>query len=123
MLNLPLKPDYFVAPLLVMTFSVILYAFEPDSGNLLAYSRSHITNFEVWRLTTGHLLHTNLNHLMLNTLGLVLLWALHGHYYSTAHYLAFVVYSSLFTSLSIYLFSPDLEWYVGLSGVLHGCLP
>ena len=120
MLNLPLKPDYIVGPVLVIAFSIIFFVFEPASGNAFAFSRSHIADFEIWRLVTGHLLHTNFNHLMLNLLGLLLLWALHGQYFTAKHYLLFLFCSALFTSLAIFVFSPELNWYVGLSGVLHG---
>jgi rhomboid family GlyGly-CTERM serine protease len=90
------------------------------SSNLLAYDRDQINDFQWWRLITGHFLHTNTVHLLLNTVGLTLLWALHGYYYNIARYLIQFFALCLGTSISLYLFSEQMGWYVGLSGVLHG---
>ena len=49
-----------------------------------------------------------------------LLCALHGHYYHYGNYAVLLIFSALITSLGLYLFSPELTSYVGLSGVLHG---
>ncbi|MFT4994925.1 MAG: rhomboid family GlyGly-CTERM serine protease [Paraglaciecola sp.] len=53
-------------------------------------------------------------------MGLSLLWALHGQYFTTKSYLLFVLLMSLTCTLGIYFFAPRLDWYVGLSGTLHG---
>jgi rhomboid family GlyGly-CTERM serine protease len=90
------------------------------SSDLLAYDRHQLIDFQWWRLITGHFLHTNSTHLLLNTLGLTLLWALHGHYYPMPRYLIIFLLLCLGTSGSLYLFAPQMQWYVGLSGVLHG---
>jgi membrane associated rhomboid family serine protease len=44
--------------------------------NLLRYDRTAIAAGQWWRLLTAHIAHLNLHHAVLNTLGLVLLWAL-----------------------------------------------
>ncbi|MEP1446784.1 MAG: rhombosortase [Paraglaciecola sp.] len=93
---------------------------EPTSSDWLAYDRQQLDNFQWWRLLSGHFLHTNNVHLLLNLIGLSLLWALHGQYYATLRYLLIFVSLCLGTSAGLYLFSPQMQWYVGLSGVLHG---
>lgn len=120
MFNLPIQPKYSLAPLLIVIVSIILALTEPLSSNLLAYDRHQLNDFQWWRLITGHFIHTNTIHLWLNTLGLTLLWALHGHYYQTSRYLMIFLLLCLGTSVGLYLFAPQMQWYVGLSGVLHG---
>lgn len=120
MFNLPTQLKYSLAPLLIVTISIILALIEPLSSDLLAYDRRQLNHFQWWRLITGHFLHTNTMHLLLNLAGLILLWALHGHYYRNARYLTIFFMLCLGTSGGLYLFAPQMQWYVGLSGVLHG---
>jgi rhomboid family GlyGly-CTERM serine protease len=120
MLNLPFQTKHSFAPLLIVLVSIILAITEPMSSNLLAYERTQLDNFQWWRFITGHFLHTNITHLLLNTVGLALLWALHGHYYQTLGYVMQFLTLCLGTAIGLYIFAPQMQWYVGLSGVLHG---
>lgn len=120
MFNLPIQTKYSLAPLLIIIVSIILALIEPISSELFAYDRSQLHNFQWWRLITGHFLHTNTTHLLLNATGLLLLWALHGHYYKTCRYLLQFMALCLGTAISLYVFAEQMQWYVGLSGVLHG---
>lgn len=120
MFTLPIKSKHSIAPLLVLFCSVLLALTEPLSSEWFAYNRLDISHLQFWRLITGHFLHTNLIHLLLNLAGLGLLWALHGHYYQNKQYITVMLLLCLGTSAGIYVFSADLQWYVGLSGVLHG---
>ena len=73
-----------------------------------------------WRLITGHFVHTNLNHLLLNLAGLIMLWALHGDHYTYKTYFANFTTAAIICSAGIYFFTPEMSRYVGLSGILHG---
>ncbi|WP_339720382.1 rhombosortase [uncultured Paraglaciecola sp.] len=120
MLNLPIQSKYSLAPLFIALISIILFLTEPMSSNWLAYDRQQLIDLQWWRLISGHFLHTNGIHLLLNLAGLTLLWALHGHYYPTLQYLFLFFMLCVGTSGGLYLFAPQMYWYVGLSGVLHG---
>jgi rhomboid family GlyGly-CTERM serine protease len=100
--------------------SIILALTQPMSTDWFAYDRSQLNHFQWWRLITGHFLHTNTTHLLLNTVGLSLLWALHGHYYKMPRYLMQFLVLCLGTAMGLYLFAEQMQWYVGLSGILHG---
>jgi rhomboid family GlyGly-CTERM serine protease len=50
----------------------------------------------------------------------MMLWALHGRFYSIKNYTALFLFCSITSSFGIYYFDPTLIQYVGLSGVLHG---
>ncbi len=120
MLNLPTQSKHIIAPAFLLVLAFMLYLFEPLSSQHLAFDREKIQSFEVWRLLSGNFLHTNFRHLLLNALGLSLLWALHGQHFTTKNYLIIFLVLSLACTLGIYFFAERLAWYVGLSGTLHG---
>ncbi|MEW9797008.1 rhombosortase [Alteromonas sp. CYL-A6] len=120
MLSLPVSPTHSVGPLLIALLSAVAFAFEPLSGQWLAYDRYAIDGFETWRLITGNFVHTNGYHLLLNLAGLALLWALHGHHYHITRFMRVFLWCCFGTSTGLYFLSPDLIWYAGLSGALHG---
>jgi rhomboid family GlyGly-CTERM serine protease len=120
MFYLPVQTKYSLIPLLIVITSIVLALTEPMSSNLFAYDRNQLNHFEWWRLITGHFLHTNTSHLLLNLTGLTLLWALHGHHYKISRYSIQFLVLCLGTSIGLYYFAQHMQWYVGLSGVLHG---
>ncbi|MBL0709679.1 MAG: rhombosortase [Colwellia sp.] len=123
--SLPLSFQHVSSVFLVALIAISAFIIEQTTvGNsftsFFVYQRSSISQGEIWRLFTGHFLHTNSYHLLLNLAALIMLWLLHGRFYSQANYTLLFLFSALTTSLGIYYFSPDLQQYVGLSGVLHG---
>lgn len=90
-----------------------------DSWPALRYERA-LLGAEPWRLLTGHLAHLGWMHLALNLAGLAAVWALLGALLRPAAWLAVLLACALGVSGGLYLLDPDLAWYVGLSGVLHG---
>ncbi|MGB5511414.1 MAG: rhombosortase [Woeseiaceae bacterium] len=88
----------------------------------LAYERDAIRAGEVWRLVTGHLVHLGWPHFALNAAGLVLVWTLIGSAYKPAGWIAIFFTSIAAIDLGLWIFNPALQWYVGLSGALHGVL-
>jgi len=122
--SLALSRQHFLIIVIIATLSVTAFITEYFIGELftqtLVYQRQLITKGEIWRLISGHILHTNGYHLLLNLAALFMLWALHGRFYSIKNYTVLFLFCSIFTSLGIYYFDPTLIQYVGLSGVLHG---
>ncbi len=88
----------------------------------LIYRRSLISDGEVWRLITGNLLHTNLNHLLLNLGGLFLIWFIFWDVSDQRWQSAFLIFPLLVNTVLLYWFTPSMEAYVGLSGALHGTI-
>lgn len=86
------------------------------------YDRAAIAAGEVWRLLTGHLVHLGPMHLALNAAGLALVAALVGARLPLSAWAAAFLVSALAIGAGLWLGSPGLDWYVGLSGVLHGLL-
>lgn len=111
--------DYFL-PVLIIALSALLEYL--GYTELLQYDRVAIEAGEYWRLLSGNLVHLGSNHLILNAAGFALVVALVWRYYSAAEWLLILLVSSLAVGVGLYLLVPDLRWYVGLSGVLHGLL-
>jgi len=88
----------------------------------LRYERAAVLDGEVWRLATGHFVHADLRHLGWNVLGVLIVWGLFARDYTARQWLIVLLASTAATSLGFLLLEPGLEWYVGFSGVLHGCM-
>jgi rhomboid family GlyGly-CTERM serine protease len=88
----------------------------------LRYQRTEVLHGEYWRLITGHLVHGTAQHMVLNVLGLGVMAALFPREFSLGRWLFIAALSMATIDLGFVLWEPQLEWYVGLSGVLHGVL-
>lgn len=84
----------------------------------LRWSRSGLAAGEHWRWLTGHFVHLDLAHAALNAAGLALVWVLFARVYSPRRWLAIVALGIAGIDLGLWWLS-DIEWYVGLSGVLN----
>jgi rhomboid family GlyGly-CTERM serine protease len=89
---------------------------------VLRYERVAVGAGEWWRLVTAHLVHLDLEHAVLNALGLVLMWALFARDYGARAWVAIVVISLLSIDAGFWFRDRGLDWYVGSSGVLHGVM-
>ncbi|MGQ0697580.1 MAG: rhombosortase [Panacagrimonas sp.] len=86
----------------------------------LSYDRHAIESGEVWRVLTGNLVHLGHYHCALNALGLAALVALCPQPLTSFEWLRRLVLLGLGVSAGLYFALPNLQNYVGLSGVLHG---
>lgn len=109
-------------PLALVLCSLLVALLGDGLDELLRYQRSAILAGEWWRLFSGHLVHLGWSHLWLNLAGLVLVWALVGNALSRRNWWGLIGTCMLGISLGLWWWLPELEWYVGLSGVLHGML-
>ncbi len=83
----------------------------------------HIESFkhgEYWRFLSGHLIHYSWLHCSTNTLGLLLLIAMFKNTSMNLNWLLASVVIVIAISSGLILFSQQLKWYVGFSGVLTG---
>ena len=91
-------------------------------GQLLRYDRSAIAAGGWWRLLTAHIVHLDFHHLILNELGLVLVWSLFAQDYDAVEWCVIVLAGALAISSGLWWLSPRVSWYVGASGVLHAVM-
>jgi rhomboid family GlyGly-CTERM serine protease len=104
--------------LIVLVLDLVL-GLGDSVGDILRYDRSAIEAGGWWRLLTAHIVHLDLHHLVLNELGLVLMWALFAEDYDLVEWCVIVSAGALAISSGLFWLSPRVSWYVGASGVLH----
>jgi rhomboid family GlyGly-CTERM serine protease len=91
------------------------------SGTTLRYDREAIvTGGEWYRLVSGHLYHYDATHLGWNLAGVALVAWLFVREYTLGQWLVILVVSTVAVDVGFLVFEPQLAWYVGFSGVLHG---
>lgn len=98
---------------------ILLHLLPNSLHTVLEYHRAEPT--QIWRAFTGHLLHSNNWHLLMNLGALVLILMLHQLYYRLNSFLLLLICGCVGISVLLYWCSPDIKIYVGLSGWLH-CL-
>ncbi len=73
-----------------------------------------------WRLVSGHFVHLGWPHLWLNLAGCLLVWFLFRRDFRLVQWLAGGRALSVFHGRRFSASESALQWYVGLSGLLHG---
>lgn len=107
----------------IITVVSLLFEFAADAGRLaLRFDRAGITGGEFWRLLTGHFVHLGWAHWVLNVLGLILVWSICGRTFSARGWCLVLLLVVVGIDAGLWFLDPGLEWYVGLSGLLHGML-
>jgi rhomboid family GlyGly-CTERM serine protease len=86
------------------------------------FERAAIGAGELHRLVTGHLAHLGWSHFLLNAAGLGLVWLLVGGAFSLLEWLVVAALCVAAIDAGLWILLPTLDWYVGLSGLLHGLL-
>jgi rhomboid family GlyGly-CTERM serine protease len=84
------------------------------------YQPSAFDDGEYWRLLTGHLLHLGWGHLWPNVIALLLIGALFNNVFDRIDWLVVGLAAAVAIDTGLYVLEPQVRWYVGLSGVLHG---
>jgi rhomboid family GlyGly-CTERM serine protease len=109
-------------PIVIVGISGALMLGDDLAREWLRFDRAAIVNGQFWRLLTGHYVHLGVPHFLLNSAGLLLVWYLIGTQFSANQWLLIGAGSIIGIDLGFWLFEPQLSWYVGLSGLLHGLL-
>lgn len=109
-------------PALILALLTIILGFTGSAGRVaLRYEREAIlSGGEVWRLFSGHLVHLGWSHLLLNLAGCLLVWVLFRNDYRLWQWLVILALSVIVIDAGFLWLNPELAWYVGLSGLLHG---
>jgi rhomboid family GlyGly-CTERM serine protease len=102
---------------------LLLPVLSGDAGReALRYDRIALAAGQWWRLLTAHFVHLDFDHAALNSLGLVLMWALFARDYRPRHWLAILIGSMAAIDAGLWLRDSTVAWYVGSSGALHGIM-
>lgn len=109
-----------LAPAALMLLLVVTELLGDWGRELLRYDRSAILDGQWWRLLTGNFVHLGWYHLALNEMGLLVLVLLCPEPLPAWVWLRRVVLLSLAMTSGLLAFVPQLQSYVGMSGVIHG---
>ena len=117
-----MKAFYCCLFILILVLGLLNHFSLIDSNILLSlrYDRDGIHKHEYWCLLSGHLVHLNLMHTLMNLGALALLIILFWKDMSYRADLSALVFSILGINIGLYFLNPELTYYVGFSGVLHG---
>ncbi len=110
----------FAAPASIFVISFLLTHSNEAIDHFFRYDRNAIFNGEIWRVLTGNFTHANTSHWAINMLGLGVLWYLYKPLRKRYELLLIIIIAAMGTCIGLLLFEPQLKWYVGLSGALHG---
>lgn len=114
----PPRVDPGLAALTVLLVALALLP-EPWRQSLL-YLRDGIAQGQWWRLLSAHAMHLSVPHLLANLASLLLLAVLwRRQRRPVAHFWWSFAGALLTINLSLWLL-PEIAWYAGLSGILHG---
>jgi rhomboid family GlyGly-CTERM serine protease len=113
---------YGIALLGVCALLALPEIFGEPARQALSFDRGALAAGQWWRLLTAHFVHLDAQHALLNGLGVVLMWALFARDYSPWRWAAIYCASALSVSVGLWFLNPELQWYVGASGALHGVM-
>ena len=92
-----------------------------EAGRLaLRWQRGVLESGEWWRLLSAHVVHLGWPHTILNVTALLVLGAIFAPIMRTREWLVAAVGAALGIDLGLFVLALEIDWYVGLSGVLHG---
>lgn len=114
-------PDWQV-PFVIALACIVAAAWGDAARELLRYDRVAIAGGQVWRLFSGHIVHLGYPHLVLNLAGLGVVWLLVGRRLGDRQWFLVAAICAAVIDAGFWWLDPDLVWYVGLSGLLHGLL-
>lgn len=88
----------------------------------LQFARADIEAGQWWRFITGNMVHLTWRHFAMNLFAVLAIFALYSKCLNIHGMILVFLLSCLSVTLGIWMFSPQIHWYVGLSGSLHGLL-
>ena len=109
-------------PAAIIALGAAIAVAGPAGREALKYDRLAIAQGEWWRLVSGHFAHLGGAHFAMNAAGLCVVWLLVGQRASQLAWFGVLLAVIAGIDLGFWFLDPDLLWYVGLSGVLHGLL-
>lgn len=84
------------------------------------FDRGLVEQGNVWLLFSGHIVHLNWSHWLLNMAGLAIVAFFFSAHASVRQWLLVILVSICTINIGLWWWMTDIRSYVGLSGVLHG---
>lgn len=99
--------------------AILLSGVEPA---VWRYDRELIASGQWWRFFSGQFTHLGTTHLWLNLGAWLMMWIYARGALNPALWFGAITLCLLSTALGLWFLSPEVDWYVGLSGMLHGLM-
>ncbi len=107
-------------PVVLMAIALIVQFSDEAVGLLLRYQRNEILSGQLWRLVSGHFVHANLTHFALNISAFLVVFYLFKDVVLPRVWWLLTLGSMTAVDIGLLVFNPEIYWYVGFSGILHG---
>jgi rhomboid family GlyGly-CTERM serine protease len=88
----------------------------------LRFERAAVLTGQLWRIVSCHFVHLSGQHLAMNLGGLAVIAAVFGREYRAAGWVLIGAVAMPVIALGLIVLSPQVTWYVGLSGILHAAV-
>lgn len=110
-------PSHLLWSLLFLS-SLALQAFDLVAS--CRFDRALVDQGDIWLLFSGHIVHLNWSHWLLNMAGLAIVAFFFSAHAGFVQWLLVILVSMMVINIGIWWWQTDILTYVGLSGVLHG---
>lgn len=94
----------------------------PVAAAALVLDRAALAQGQWWRLWSGHWVHLDMSHALVNLAALAVIVTLALRQQMLGSIAVAALIGMPLLSLALLQFDPALQWYAGLSGLLHGLL-
>ncbi|RLT95321.1 MAG: rhombosortase [Ketobacter sp.] len=108
-----------VAVMLLICLTTLLPA---STIHDLALVHDKVSDGEFWRIISSQFVHLGFNHTVLNLVGYLIVSASFREDITPTEEMTALGICALGVGMGIYLFNPEIGWYVGLSGAIYGIL-
>ena len=113
------SPAPFCAVVLTIVMC-LLQALPSGWREWLRYERVAVGEGEVWRLVTSSVVHLGWAHLVLNATAMLIMAWLFSDDRPRIAWASDLAICAMASAGGLFLFAPQVQWVVGLSGALHG---
>jgi rhomboid family GlyGly-CTERM serine protease len=117
---LPEPASILFVPALVGLMSALAELGSETIRTALRYDRGGLESGQLWRLVTGHIVHLGPSHMVMNVIALGVLALVLSPYLRGRDWIWVGLGAAFAIDGGLYWVNSAVEWYVGLSGVLHG---
>jgi len=88
----------------------------------LRYESAALAHGQWWRLLSANFVHLGWVHLVRDLAALFIIWLGFSDCLGERAWAGLFLCTALAVTVGLYLFVPHVHWYVGLSGILYGCV-